>query len=365
MIRVLMMESSLGIGGQEKISIELSQLDRDIVRTDFLVAGDDIGPFREYLEERHYRIIHIASPRDGYLRYFFHLRKCVKEYGPYDILYSNGVLNNGLNVFYGYLLRIPKRISHCHSSNSGRDHGVISKAYEWFMKLLIRRFATMYLSCGEAAGVYLYGSKLYKTSGIEIPNGVDASQLRFRPEVRARYREQLNIGSTTKVYGIVARFSKEKNHIRLLKIFRKILDLNQDSALLLIGDGELSRTIEDTVSELGLDDSVLLLGRRDDIPGLLWAMDFFVLPSEFEGVPVSLIEAQAAGLKCIVSSNVSKEVDITGTICFFDLAETDEALASLFERQGSIDRVAANKAIKESKYCIEKSRKKILDLYLS
>lgn len=330
-----------------------------------MVAGDDTGPFRKVLEERHFRIIHVPSPREGYVRYFFHLRRCVREYGPYDILYSNGVLNNGLNVFYGYLLGIPKRISHCHSSNSGRGGGAISKAYEWLMKQLTKRFATLYLSCGEAAGVYLYGRKLYKASGIEIPNGVDADSLRIRPEIRETYRKQLGIGRTVKVYGIVARFSREKNHVRLLKIFRKIREINPDSVLLLIGDGETRGPIETAVSDLGLSDSVFLLGRRNDIPGLLWAMDYFVLPSEFEGVPVSLIEAQAAGLKCIVSDTVSKEVDVTGSVCFFDLAQPDEALAALFERQRPIDRIAANRAVQESKYCIEKSRKKILDLYLS
>ena len=159
-------------------------------------------------------------------------------------------------------------------------------------------------------------------------------------------REELGIEGK-KVIGHVGRFNPQKNHEFLIDIFNEVYKKDNNTVLLLVGDGYLKEKIEDKVKKLGLEDSVRFLGVREDIPELLQAMDLFLFPSLFEGLPVVLVEAQAAGLKCVTSTGVTKETDITNSLEFYDLNETPEKWA---EKIINLDTTKIN----NSKLLIEK-----------
>ena len=170
------------------------------------------------------------------------------------------------------------------------------------------------MACSREAGEWLFGKEACERDNyIFLPNAVDTRRFRLPESVREKYRAEL--GLTDKlVIGHVGRFQPAKNHSFLLDIFSLVHERRPDSALLLVGDGDLRAECEEKAAALGLSDSVIFTGNRSDVPELLQAMDVFAFPSVWEGLPVTLIEAQAAGLPCYVSSNVSGDADVSPLI---------------------------------------------------
>lgn len=176
-----------------------------------------------------------------------------------------------------------------------------------FMKsdrtMRVERFA-----CSEAAGEFLYGKqRMEKGEVFILHNAIDCEKYRFNPGVRERVRKELGLEGKF-VIGHVGRFVRQKNHEFLVRVFAECRKQRDDCVLLLVGDGPLRAKVERQVKELGLSGSVVFLGQRDDVAELYQGMDVFVLPSLYEGLPVSCLEAQVCGLPCIVSDTITKEI---------------------------------------------------------
>lgn len=187
----------------------------------------------------------------------------------------------------------------------------------------------LFLACSELAGIWMFGkkntaSRKYKT----IYNGVESSTYRFDPTTRSEYRKQLNVEGK-KVIGHIGRFSYQKNHELLVKIFERYLKVDSNCVLVLVGVGELESYIRELVKEKGIADSVIFLGLRNDIPALLSAMDVFVMPSRFEGLPVTMVEAQMAALPCVVSTNITREAKFISEVTYIDDEDYDQWLSSI------------------------------------
>jgi len=173
-----------------------------------------------------------------------------------------------------------------------------------------------------------------------LNNAVDTDKFRFNEEVRNNIRRKLDVEGK-KVIGHVGRFNPQKNHEFLIDVFNEIYKKDKDIVLLLVGDGYLKEKIEEKVNKLGLDKSVKFLGVREDISELMQAMDLFLFPSQFEGLAVVMVEAQAAGLKVITSTGVTKESDITNNVEFIELSKGAEYWADIiinsdFKKKDSI-----------------------------
>ena len=169
--------------------------------------------------------------------------------------------------------------------------------------------ATDLFACSKAAGEFYYGKKAVKGGKVKIiPNAINLEKYKFNETIRNKLRKELNIENKF-VIGHIGRMAPPKNQKFLLKIFREVKKEKNNAILLIIGDGPLRNEIEKEIDNLNIGDSVILLGVRNDVPELLMAMDVFVLPSLYEGLPVVCVEAQAAGLRCMLSDNITKEVD--------------------------------------------------------
>ncbi len=169
--------------------------------------------------------------------------------------------------------------------------------------------ATDLFACSKAAGEFYYGKKAVKGGKVKIiPNAINLEKYKFNETIRNKVRKELNIENKF-VIGHIGRMAPPKNQKFLLKIFREVKKEKNNAILLMIGDGPLKGEIEKEIDNLNIKDSVVLLGIRHDVPELLMAMDVFVLPSLYEGLPVVCVEAQAAGLRCMLSDNITKEVD--------------------------------------------------------
>ena len=185
--------------------------------------------------------------------------------------------------------------------------------------MFCENLATDFLACSEDAADWLYGDKISKDKIVIIPNSIESDAFKFDDAVRTEYRKKLGYQKTDFVIGHVGRFAYQKNHKFLLEVFKDVAEKNDCAKLLLTGTGELENEIKSATAQYGLENKVQFLGKRDDVNGLMQAMDLFAFPSRFEGLGVVLIEAQAAGLKCIASDQVPHNANITDNVVFLPL----------------------------------------------
>jgi glycosyltransferase involved in cell wall biosynthesis len=192
------------------------------------------------------------------------------------------------------------------------------------MQKLILLFSTNLLACGKEAAIYLFGRKKVETGKtLIIKNSVNVNDFKVNGDLRREIRNDLGLKEELVICHI-GRFTAQKNHEFLINLFQKVNEKLPQSILLLIGEGDLKPTIENKVISSGLSSSVKFLGERKDIPMVLQGVDLFILPSLYEGFPVVLIEAQAAGLNCVVSDAITNDIDLTGGVNFIGLNDSIE-----------------------------------------
>lgn len=264
--------------------------------------------------------------------------------GNYDIVHAHG--NSAtllLEMFAARQAGCRVRIAHSHNTTC---------KYLTLHKLLTPFFqscCTHRLACGEEAGKWLFGNRPFKV----VNNGVRTEWFAFQPDLRQAFREQYGFWKENLVIGHVGAFNDAKNQEFLIEVLAKLTSINEDFRLLLIGDGPLREKVEEKVSEFGLMERVLFAGVTDRIPEHLSAVDLIVMPSRYEGLPLSLIEAQASGLHCVVSDNITHEVDKTGNLTFLPLDSGATYWAEIIAKmQLSKDRnTLCDEAIKKIKAC--------------
>lgn len=243
----------------------------------------------------------------------------------YRIVHSNMNTLSAFPLFAAWLAGVPVRILHNHSTSSpGETKRSIMK---YILRPFARLFANRYLACSQLAAVWMYGKDLADSGKVTvINNAIDLSKYAFHPEKRKTLRKALGLGDEF-VIGHVGRFMFQKNHVFLLDAFAAALKKKPHMALLLVGDGPLRPKMEEKVQQLGIGAQVKFLGLRSDVQDLYNAMDLFVLPSHYEGLPVVGVEAQANGLSCLFSTAVTRETKLTKNAVFFDLSQGAERWA--------------------------------------
>ena len=241
-----------------------------------------------------------------------HLRTMYKIFrkGKYDAVHSHlDWFMNSYVCFIAMLARIKKRIAHHHQAYS-----------KWkllcaIMRIPCKLFATHWLACGEAAAINGWGNGAVKKGKVMIlPNAINPERFRFSEKSRQRTRSKYGIKKDDFVFGHVGRFFPQKNHLFLVDVFNEVHKQNPNTKLLLLGDGPLLEIIRQKVEALYLSNEVIFAGLQNNPAIFYSAMDVFCLPSLWEGLPLTLIETQYAGLPCLVSENVSKESVITDAV---------------------------------------------------
>ena len=296
-------------GGVESVIMNYYRhLDHNKVQFDFICDEDSTRiPYNE-IKKLGGRVF-LVPKYQNLPKYLKALEKLFKE-NQYRIVHSN---INTLSVFPLYAAKkagVPIRISHSHSTSNPKEwkRNLIKNILRPFSKL----YATDYFACSELAGRYLFGNKAFDQGEVKIiHNAIDIDKFKFDEVARKKLRKELGIKDNTVVIGHVGRFVQQKNHTFLVDVFKEYHKKNPDSKLLLVGSGPLEDKIKKKVEKLGLKDSVLFLGQRDDINKLYSAMDVFCLPSLYEGLPVVGVEAQAAGLPCVFSDKITNDTVIT------------------------------------------------------
>lgn len=234
------------------------------------------------------------------------------------------------------------------------------------------RFLNCYrFACSRAAGEFLFCPQQTGRSFYLLPNAIDRKRFSFNSSIRRQVRETLSLNDAF-VVGHIGRFVPQKNHRFLIQVFHKVAADIPAARLLLIGDGPLRNEIQDMVHNRGLEQKVIFLGQRTDIPDLLQAMDLFVLPSIYEGLPVSCLEAQASGLPCLVADSVSRETAYGSNFHFLPLNDDTawcQAVIHQHKKTAQVSTDDSSRTAPISRPCpsslpdIQKEARKLTDFY--
>lgn len=323
MIRVLHMIASLGIGGTQAMVMNLYQkTDRSKVQFDFIIDHSD-HPKHTYFAEEIKRLggkIYIMPTFRG-----GNILEIVKAWDQFFQTHKEyRILHVHARSYACIYLAIAKKygiktIVHSHSTSNGRGFSALVKKV---LQYPLRYQADYFFGCSMSAGEWLFGKKVAGSDRYHlIRNAVDLDRYRFNPEMRKQYRKLIGAEENTMVYVHVGRLHESKNHSFLLNVFAEIQKKKDDSLLVLVGEGELRETIEEQIKDSQIDDKVVMLGARNDVPCILFAADYFLFPSKWEGLGISLIEAQATGLPCFISENVPMEAVICRDVKILSLEQ--------------------------------------------
>ena len=374
-IRILNVVGRMDRGGIETLIMNVYRhLDRDRVQFDFLAHyGKENADYNEEIRAlggRIYEMPVIKTTEKTHYEKFFVYRRALKrffrEHPEYRVVH--GHMTNTAAIYMPIarkMGRVTCCIAHSHLTETQKTVSPLAALGTDILRLPIRRVATDYFSCSEAASLWLFRQEDVDAGRVTvIKNGVDVDRFCYDEELRAAVRRELAVEDKT-VIGHVGRFFAQKNHTQLLDIFAAYHKAHPDSVLLLVGEGELQEAARQKAYALGLADSVQFLGLRPDVSRLLQAFDLFLMPSLYEGMPLVGVEAQAAGLPLVVSDTVTPELDITGNVRFVPLSYTPEAWAAVMDGVlAGFERQDTTATVRQAGYDIETTAAFLQEFYL-
>lgn len=322
--RLLCIIGNMNAGGAETFLMKMYRsIDRSKYQMDFCINTNNECFYEDEIKTLGGKIYRISAKSQSIKLFKNGLSDCIKS-GNYKYVFR--ITSSAM----GFMdLKIAKKagakICSARSSNSNDGKSIKAKAAHVLGKLLYRKYADVKIAPSDLAAKYTFGKKAYRRGEVHIlHNALDLNVYQFDEQARNNIRKEFSIDDNVKIIGHVGRFSKQKNHTFLLDIFSEIHKKNPDTVLMLVGKGELEDKIKEKIKALNLDGSVIFTGVRSDIPALLSAMDVFVFPSFYEGMPNTVIEAQATGLPCLIADTITKEANVTGLVRYMPLKAPEE-----------------------------------------
>lgn len=334
----------------------LDRLDCNKYEMGYVSINEPSDFYKSKLDRINAKLFVIPRKLTNPLRYIFDLSRVAKNY---DIIHVHG--NSAtmiLEMIAAKIVGVKVRIAHSHNTTCNM------KSIDALVRPLFYRLCNGRLACGIEAGKWLFKNKDFKI----INNGIDVEKFRFNGKLRESIREQLGITRECLI-GHIGNFVEQKNHIFLIDIFHRFVTMHPDTKLLLLGDGILKSSIQSRVQRLGLSDCVIFAGSVNQPQEYMNAMDVVVMPSLFEGLPLTLIEEQANGLSIVAADTITPDANITGNISFLPLsANINDWVASIlqistvnFHNNKSSDKAISQ--IKAARYDIVSAVRTLDDYY--
>ena len=367
-IRILHVLGNLNLGGAESRTMDLYRhVDRERVQFDFLVHTDEACYFDNEIETLGGHIYRVPRFR---IYNFFSYRKALKEFfkAHNNFKAVQGHMTSTASVYLPIAKKAGIPVTIAHARSAGVDRGLKGRVTMWMRRNLAKK-ADYLFSCSELAGRAVFGDKsveLGKT--IFIPNAIDCGVFSYDEVRRAELRKELGVDDKY-VIGHVGRFHYAKNHEYLLQIFTQLCQideaekLNKDFVLMLLGDGEGLEQAKKLAKQLGIFERVLFLGNRANAYDYYQAMDYFVYPSRFEGLPGTMVEAQVSGLRCLMSDSICKEVEVTELVKTMSIAETPQKWAWYIVHTADYERVSHMKEMQEAGFDVNAQACKMMNFY--
>ncbi len=347
-LTILHVVVNMNRGGAETFIMNLYRnIDRTKVQFDFLTFKP--GVFDQEIQElggKVHRIPYVTEV--GHHRFIKQLNQFMDRNNHYKIVHSHMDKMSGFITKAAKKANIPIRISHSHNTNS--EGGILSKVYKGFSGIHILSNSTHLYACSEAAAKWLFKHKA--TQATILNNGIEMGKFKFSSSIRKMKKVDLTLENDSIVIGHVGRFTEQKNHIFLLDIVAILKEIIPNVKLVLVGDGPLQKVMEKKVEDLKLENHVEFLGIRSDIHELLQVFDLFLMPSHHEGLPLTLIEAQSAGLPCLISNKITVEADMKiGLVHFLPIINPHDwvvKIMNLLNNHDATSRVIENTPIDQA-----------------
>lgn len=356
-IRVLHIVTYMGIGGLETMLMNVFRnIDREKVQFDFLVHRSFRASYDDEIETLGGRIYRLPKLNPFSLRYRQALDRFFREHPEYRIVHCHQDCLSAIPLAAAQRAGIPVRIAHSHTSSQDNN-----------LKYLVKRFymtkiptvSTHFFACSKKAGKWMFPGQQVTV----INNGIETERFAFSSETRREVRKALGICDEL-VLGHVGSFVPTKNHSFLLDVFKKVQEKRPDAKLVFVGNGPREMEVRQKTYALGLKDSVHFLGLRTDVNRLYQAMDVFVMPSVYEGLGIAAVEAQASGLRCVLSDTIPSECQLTGNVKFMSLSNDPEAWAEEVLRKSDRSRMGCADIVLEAGYDIKNTAIWLQNFYL-
>lgn len=369
-IRVVQVVGRMDRAGQETFLMNiLRQADLDKYEIWFSVNTNYVGDYEEEIKKLGGHIFHNPYPAkvDKLPQYMKAFRNFLRMEGPFDVVHCHVYYFSAFLLKIAYEERIPIRVMHSHNTSDGYSNSFFRELYRKQTLKMIDKYSNEKVACGVDAYEMFYGRKCPGDSKI-LNNAVVLSDYDERLYNIDLLKKNLNIPNGKKIFISVARFLPVKNHVKIIGIFEEFLNtVNRDALLYLLGDGPLIGEIKKMVVEKGLTHNVLFMGKRTNVNEFLMCSDIFLMPSLHEGLPVSLIEAQAAGVNCILSDTITKGIDMgLGLVQWCSLDDANSIWAEKCEEKCSSlkkDYEIRKKMIELHGYSLSNTWKKLEDIY--
>mgnify|MGYP000705072492 FL=1 len=359
--RLLCIVSNMDAGGAETFLMKMyRQLDRTCYQMDFVVSGDGRGYYEHEIERLGGRVFRITRKTKDFSAYRRELFDAVREDG------CPVVLRIGSNAFSAIDLWIAKRAGArrlaLRSSNASDGQAGLGMLLQRALRRPLTSVVNVKIAPSDLAAEYTFGPMAMRKGEVHyLRNALDLDAYAFSAEKRTAIRAELSIDADALVVGHVGRFAPQKNHGFLIEVFTELLKSRPDARLVLVGKGELEDEVCAKAEAFGVLGSIVFTGVRSDVPALLSAFDALALPSLYEGMPNVVIEAQAAGLSCVVSDTVTRQADVTGLVEYLPIDNTT-AWAKVLESAATVERLDTRTAMTAAGYDISSEAKKFVEL---
>lgn len=318
-IRILQVVGIMNYGGVETMIMNLYRdIDRKQIQFDFVVHSTDGGAYDGEIVQLGGKIYRCPKYKGyNHIQYVKWWKEFLKSHPEYRVIHGH---IRSVATIYLLIAKKYGRVTIAHSHSTSNGHGLIA-LIKSIMQYPIRYIADYLFACSQNAGEWLFGKKATKRANYRIiQNGIDINKYAFDLKIREEYRRKIS-AENRKVYIHVGRFHPAKNHEFLLNVFKELVRLDKNAILLLLGDGPLKERIKEKIHFLNLQNNVIMLGNREDVNNWLMAADLFLFPSCWEGFGMSIIEAQATGIECLVSNTITREVAATELVQFLSITE--------------------------------------------
>lgn len=357
-IQVLHVVTHMNRGGLETMLMNYYRnIDRSRLQFDFLVHREKRADYDDEIESLGGRIYRLPPLNPFDIKYRKQLQQFFFDHPKYKIVHSHIDCMSAIPLKAAKKAGVPVRIAHSHSISQDKDVKYLLKL---FYKGFIAKNATHLMACGQQAGEWMYGKRNFHI----LNNAIDAKQYSFDHETYCAERAELGVRPDDVLVGHVGRFSPPKNHSFLIDVFAECVKMNSNAKLILVGDGNLRSGIEGKVRALGLEKQVIFTGVRSDVAKLMQAMDVFLFPSVYEGLPLTVVEAQAAGLPCLISDAVPIECKKTSLVQQIALSMGAKAWATAVIKAVNTPRKNTCDEIKKSGYDVVENAQKLQMLYI-
>lgn len=324
-MRILVVGVSGCVGGIETLFFNLFGEKCDFADVDFLSFGEPCA-FAEKYAENGYRNFILPTRKSSPFGFDKKVKEFLKTHDVYDYIWVNTASTSMYQFqYYGKKYTKAKIITHSHGTAMEKTSGSLLHFLNKILARINRRKVTestdLFFCCSAAAGIALFGEK-YRERLFVLHNAIDTEKYTFSPQNREILRRELSVSESDTVLGMIGRLSAHKNVLQGISIFAEYRKTVPESCFFVIGEGELRDAAEALAKDLDVAEGVRFLGFRSDIPQLLSATDILLMPSISEGLPLTAVEAQAAGVRCFLSDTISEEAKLTGLVTFLPLYET-------------------------------------------